>query len=363
MKMQKPKAKSNFIKTKKSSSFSWKSHVESKRILPCLLFSLFVMILIPLNSGENLYAWQGEKADLILFGGKIHTMADTSGTASVIAVKDGYIVSVGSTLDALRHIGWGTKFVNLKGRTVLPGLIDTHVHFDRLTEVMRGVKVYWQPKEEVIRRIAEAVEKAEPGEWIRAVGYNEALWDPPVSPTKEDLDIVSPDNPVYITRYCGHLDWVNSKALEIAGIDATTPDPPMGKFFRDEQGNPTGIILGLTARMMVAKFLPQATPEEQMDSAVIVADLFMSSGLTTVHEASRISFERIPYVGSALTIDMMKELYEKGLIKIRVYDMVHFDAMELLGGPQVGLYGDRYTLRAVKLGSDGALGSRGGCPV
>jgi hypothetical protein len=204
------------------------------------------------------------------------------------------------------------------------------------------------------------VKKKKPGEWARGVGYNEQTWDPPVSPTKEDLDAFSPDNPVYITRYCGHQDWVNSKAFELAGITKDTPNPEYGEFVKDAQGNLTGIIVGFPARMMVAGLIPLATPEEQMDAVKIVQDMYLSTGVTSVQCASRIGMNRTDIgVGSLLSIPMMQSLYESGTLKLRVYDMMHFGAMKQLGKPLIGLYGNRYTVRAVKLGADGAIGARG----
>ena len=103
--------------------------------------------------------------------------------------------------------------------------------------------------------MADAYKRSEPGEWIIGRGWNQAAWDPAVFPTKEDLDAVAPDIPVVLTRVCGHATWVNSKALEIAGITKDTPDPVGGEIIRDENGEPTGVLTD-TASNLVSKHIP-----------------------------------------------------------------------------------------------------------
>ena len=308
-----------------------------------------VMLVLLLSSAVG-FAQSREVADLVLHNATIYTMDAENPVASAIAIKGDRILAVGTRSDVAKLTGKGTEVVNLKQATVLPGLIDSHVHFQSIGTRELLVDCYWKPKAEILDAIAVAVAgAASVDEWIRGAGFNEAVWDPPISPNKDDLDPVSPDNPVYITRYCGHQAWVNSRALEIAGITKDTPDPDQGTIVREADGEPTGLLMG-TARGLVSQHIPSEWTPEQLKRATILADERLASvGLTSVHDA-----------GSGLsTINLMKELYEEGLIKVRVYQMARYrDVMTHFDEPKIGLFGDRYTIRSVKFGADGALGAR-----
>lgn len=293
------------------------------------------------------------EADLIIHGGKIYTGAEGKPVVEAIAAKDGKVLAIGTIGEIMRYGGRNTKRIELKGRTVIPGLIDAHVHFLSLGTRLLQVDCYWKPKEEIIAAIAKAVAEAKPGEWIQGRGFNQAVWDPPVWPTKEELDAVSPNNPVYVGRYCGHAAWVNSKALEIAGVTKDTPDPPNGAFLRDEKGEPTGILLEEGAMNAVRKHIPPFTEEQLTKGLILANNECLSVGLTGVHDAG----------ASKENIELVKDLYEQGNLKIRIYQMVRGPSESvdyfLAHGPEIGLYGNRYTIRSVKMSLDGALGARG----
>ncbi len=322
-------------------------------------FWIWVLVLLMVFSLSAIAFAQGkghgpdrEVADLVLHNATIYTMDENNPVANSIAIKDGKIIAVGHRNVTARVTGPGTEIINLKKATVLPGLIDAHVHFSSIGTRLLQVDAYWLPKDVIIQNIADAVEETAPGEWIQGRGFNQEIWDPPVWPTKEDLDVVSPDNPVYIGRYCGHAAWVNSKALEVAGIDKDTEDPPDGSFLRDQDGNPTGILLASGAMNMVRQHIPPWTEEQILEGMILANEDCLSVGLTGVHDAG----------AGKSTIDLIKKLYEEGELQLRIYQMVRGPVGDvdyyLDKGPQIGLYDNHYTIRSIKMSLDGALGAR-----
>ena len=288
-----------------------------------------------------------EVADLVLHNAKIYTMDENNPVASSIAIKDDKILAVGHRNVTAKVTGPGTEIINLEEATVLPGLIDSHVHLPGLGLRLLMVDAHWLPKEEILQNVADAVEEAEPVEWIRGRGYNEAVWDPPEPPTRHDLDTVSPENPVIISRYCGHAVWVNTMALQIAEIYPWGPNDHEG-IHRDEDGYPTGVLIG-GAPSLIWEHVPPWTDEQIKEGIELAGEECVSVGLTGVHEASRTGLG---------TVEMMKSLYEEEALKLRVYEMLSYGAALELGEPQIGLYNNRYTIRSVKHIMDGALGAR-----
>jgi len=320
-------------------------------------FSVLVWIVVLSLASAVCWAQPAvQSADIVLHSAKIYTMDENNPTATAIAIKGDKILAVGSRSDVAAYTGPKTKVVNLKGATVLPGLIDSHVHFSSIGTSLLQVDCYWKQKAEIIAAIAAEVAEAEPGEWIQGRGFNQAVWTPQVWPTKEDLDAVSPNNPVYISRYCGHAAWVNSKALELAGITRDTPDPHNGAFLRDENGEPTGILLEEGAMNAVRSLIPPFTEEQIVRGMIRANDACIALGLTSVHDA-----------GTTLAgVQRTKALYEEGALKIRIYEMIRINTggmsdlqYWMAHGPEIGLYDNRYTIRAIKMSLDGALGARG----
>lgn len=163
-------------------------------------------------------------ADSVWYNGNIYTVNDNFSKASALAVVGDKLMYVGKDGVAKKLIGKKTKVHNLKKKTVLPGLIESHMHAEGTGWMHVGLNVFWLPKETILQKVKEAAEKAKPGEWIRGTGWINTIWEGDNDfPTKEDLDAVAPNNPVYLSRACGHVCWVNSKAIELAGITNDTP--------------------------------------------------------------------------------------------------------------------------------------------
>lgn len=176
------------------------------------------------------------------------------------------------------------EVVDLKGQTVIPGIVDAHMHPMMLAEYSKQIACL-PPRvnsiEELISEISETAKATEEGGWIRGWGYDEGKYAEQRSPNRYDLDRGCADKPVFLVRSCEHIRCVNSKALEIAGISKDTPDPPGGKIDRDEAGEPTG-ILRESARDLVIPFMPKETEEQLVGALVDLGNLLSSQGIVAI---------------------------------------------------------------------------------
>jgi hypothetical protein len=204
-----------------------------------------------------------------------------------------------------------------------------------------------------LAKVKARVDKAKPGEWITGRGWIETFWKPQAFPTRSDLDKISPNNPVYLTRADGHGAVANSAAFKIAGIDKNTENPFGGEIMKDKQsGEPNGMLLD-RAQGLITRHIPASTRAD-LEQALILADKrSVSLGWTQIHDAG-VSWDQI---------ELMKKLLGEQKLKIRLYEAIRgpgADAQKLLReGPQVGLYDGRLTVRTIKVSIDGALGSKG----
>ncbi len=312
----------------------------------------FVVLLIALVIGGLVACAPTEYADIIYTNGNIYTMDDANPSASAIAVKGDRFLYVGEREQAFEYADERTVVVDLEGKTVLPGLTESHIHFNSVgvNILTAPLNVYWLPIDELLQTIEQAVAEAEPGEWIVARGYNDAIWD--VTPHRSLLDRVSPENPVSLRRYCGHATFVNTKALEVAGITDETPSPDAGTIVRDERGVATGVLVSAAGGLVTRHIPPppELTEEEELNALALGSEAVLSAGLTTVHCATG---------GGINEINRRKKAYDKGLLQVRIMDAIGYNAAMELGEPLVGLFDDRYTVRWVKMFVDGSLGGRG----
>ncbi|MGI8836749.1 MAG: amidohydrolase [Pyrinomonadaceae bacterium] len=292
-------------------------------------------------------------ADLILQNGNIYTVNERQAHAEAVGVKGDRIIFVGSNRDAQKYISKNTRVIDLKGQTVVPGMIDAHHHlegvgFREMTLNLEGVNSL----EEFLAKVKARVEQKKPGEWVTGRGWIETFWIPPVFPTRWDLDKVAPNNPVILTRADGHGTVVNSAALKIARIDKATANPFGGEISKDEQsGEPNGMLLD-AAQALVQGHVPATTPADVERAIVLGVNRNVSLGWTQVQDAG----------GDYAEIDLYKKLYTAGQIKLRIYKAVSAPGLEaqrlFQDGPIIGAYGNRLTVRSIKLYGDGSLGSR-----
>lgn len=225
-------------------------------------------------------------ADLVLRGGTVYTVDDANPWAEAVAVKGGRIVYVGDDEGASALVGSGTEVVELGGRMVLPGLHDSHLH-----PVSGGIELGEcdlndaASREEVVQVVADCARRSPDAPWIRGGGFQLPLF-PGGAPTRELLDSLVPDRPAFLSSADGHSAWVNSRALDLAGITAATTDPlPDGVIVRRGDGTPAG-TLRESAMGLVSRLLPERTDEETLDGLKRALAMAAGFGITTLHEAS-----------------------------------------------------------------------------
>jgi predicted amidohydrolase YtcJ len=299
-------------------------------------------------------AAQSETAQTVFVNGNIYTMNERQPRAEAIAVKGGRIVFVGSNADAKKYQSAETKTVDLGGKTVVPGLTDSHCHIFGIGEREMNLNLEGaNTLEDFLARVKERVAKAERGKWITGRGWIETFWKPPQFPTRADLDKIAPDNPVFLTRADGHAAIANSAALRIAKIDKETTNPFGGEILRDKQtGEATGMLLD-HAQGLVGKNIPTPTEAERREAFVLGVKRELSLGWCEIQNA-----------GSNLDdLPPMRQALEAGQCKLRVYNAVYApgpaDAALLHDGPVLNQFDHRFTQRTIKVVFDGALGSRG----
>ena len=297
------------------------------------------MLLIVALSATLLRA---DTADLIVTNARIYTADPAKPTVTTLAVKAGRIAE-GLTK------GLSTQVIDAKGATVVPGLIDSHVHMANLgfqieTFDFRNTKTVG----EIAGKVRGASQSRAKGEWIRGRSWDQTNWGGQF-PTSAPLTEAAPDHPVFLTRVDGHAGWANRKALELAGLTRDTPDPPGGKIIHDGKGEPTGVLID-RAQGLVTRMIPASTDEQVMRRIAAAAKECARLGLTSVHDAGAGEQELRAY----------RKLIAEGRLPVRVYMMIGGEGAlwrdYLKRGPEIG---ERLTVRSIKLMADGAMGSRG----
>ncbi len=292
-----------------------------------------------------------DAADTVFVNGNVITMDPEHPKAQAVAIIGDRIILVGTNEEAMNTTDEGTEVIDLGGKTVVPGLIDAHCHVASYGDSLRKLNlVGTESLEEIIALVKEKVKKSKPGEWIVGRGWDQNDWKKKHFPTNDALSAISPDNPVYLTRICGHAAFVNRLALKLAGVTKDTLDPPGGKIHKDPvTGEPTGVLID-TASSLVSGVRPGMTRRELRECIELAINECLKVGLTGVHDAGV----------SATEIAIYKELASEGKLNLRVYAMVDGGSGYWLANkPEIGAAGGFLTVRSIKLFSDGALGSRG----
>jgi predicted amidohydrolase YtcJ len=293
--------------------------------------------------------------DQLFLNGRVLAMNDEQPAAEAVAVWNGRVYAVGSN-DDLEGLRSGAKqVIDLDGATLMPGFIDAHTHFVSGSETLDRVRLAGATTlGEMQRLVAEKAAIVPSGEWIVGRGWDETKRTDVVAlPTKEDLDAVAPDHPVYLGRADGHVGWANSLALRLAGIDAGRADPYGGRILRDESGEPTG-ILQETAKKLVEDILPLSDHASRTSA--------LRRGLA---EAARYGITGIHDNAPAEDIVLYQEFRERGELTLRVNTLVRGWEVEqpflepmIAIGACTGFGDDWIKLGALKISLDGTLGSR-----
>lgn len=302
----------------------------------------------------------GRAADLVLHGGQVLVMDRAFTIAEAVAMRHGRVVAVGRDRDVRRLVGRRTEVIDLRGRTALPGINDSHLHGLRtgLSLPPYNLNVGLGSIAAVAAVVGEAVAQVTPGGWIRGKGWDSTKFAEGRAPTRVDLDTVAPDHPVALLDWSNHQLWVNSKALAIAGVTATTPAPGGGVIVKDPSGEPTGLLLE-TAMGLVNAHIPAFTAAEQADAIEKNIDVLLSLGITSYTE---------PGLG-ALAQRLYADKARKGLLRVRVtalasraddtYPVSADQVREILASRRPHADPRWYAMTGVKLRADGVpIGSR-----
>ncbi|HKM46284.1 MAG TPA: amidohydrolase [Terriglobales bacterium] len=308
-----------------------------------------LQIVVVLGCAFWAYAQTTPAADLIIQNAHVWTVDASHPEAEAVAVLGDRIVAVGSSQQVDAWRGPHTRVVDAAGKRLLPGFDDAHVHFTDGGAQLDSVQLNDATSaQEFVRRIRERAAKSAKGEWLLGGDWDETKWSPAVLPTKELIDAATPETPVAVGRYDGHMVLANSLALKLAGITAQTPDPAGGVIVRDRQGNPTGALKD-AAEDLVFKVVPPPSHNQRRHAIERALEHAASLGVTSVQHMN-------PDPGD---IAIYSELLEEGKLTTRIYaaplitevdDQVKIGFRRAFGGPYL-------RIGAVKSFADGSLGS------
>ncbi|UII78647.1 amidohydrolase [Flagellimonas sp. CMM7] len=287
-----------------------------------------------------------EEIDLIVFNANVYTVDANFSKATSIAVKDGKIVAV-TDVEDINQKYKAKKEIDAEGKTIVPGLIDAHCHFYGLGLTQQVVDLVGTSSfDEIIDKVV-AFQKEHPTNFIQGRGWDQNDWEVKEFPTKDKLDELFPDTPIALERVDGHAYLVNQKALDLAGITAST-EVEGGEIVKKD-GKITGVLVDNPQRMIDA-VIPQPNRTTQIQALKDAERLCLDYGLTTVNDAGLYK----------PTIELIDSLQNAGELSIRVYAMVSNTKENLDYYLDKGIIKtDRLNVRSVKVYGDGALGSRG----
>jgi hypothetical protein len=289
--------------------------------------------------------------DTVLLGGNLITVDDRCARAEAVAISQGKFIRVGTDEAVKELVGKETQVIDLQGKTVVPGFIDAHLHV-LSSGIGHVLKVDCDLKSipAVLDALRTRAANTKQGEWVQGFKYDDTKTSESRFLTLADLDTVSGDHPICVSHRAGHILFVNSMALEMAGISDDTPDPPGGKFDREpETGRLTGIVLERAASVF-RPLLPEVTREDRREGLRRICRMFNAAGLTSVHDA--------------IVSDIQLETYQEGLARgeltLRVYALMwhtHFHAIRD-AGIRRGFGNDLLKIGGIKAIADGAIAGR-----
>jgi predicted amidohydrolase YtcJ len=288
-------------------------------------------------------------ADLVLLNGKIWTGNERQPEAEALACLGNRIVAVGASVDVRKLAGPATRTIDLAGRRVVPGFNDAHVHIYMGGAGLAAVQLRDAKTPEEFRDRIGAFARGLPrGRWVLRGNWDHENWSPAALPTRQLIDAVTPDNPVFVNRLDGHMSLANSVALKLAGVTRDTPDPAGGTIVRDAQGEPTGVLKD-AALVLVSRLIPSPSTEEIAAAIRAALRYAAANGVTSVQDMS----------ASPAVLAVYQSLLQSGELTVRVSGHQPLGNWEQLARPGIraGFGGDKLKIGALKGFADGSLGS------
>ena len=289
--------------------------------------------------------------DYVILNGRIFTSDSSQPSAEAFAVKNDRFIAVGSTDYINRLASRGTEIIDAEGMFIVPGFIDAHSHpsgagVNELVQVNADRRSVVEIKE----AIAERARNTPRGQWVRAFKYDDTKLDEGRPINRFDLDEAAPENPVEVRHRGGHTGVYNSMALGLAGVNAETPDPPDGRFYRDESGVLTGLVAE-KARDVFRDLIPSdSSRQERANGIKLISELMTASGLTSVHQTGGNRQDMIAY----------QDARAEGGLRFRMYlfprGQLFFDLVN--SGVRTGFGDEVFRIGAVKFGADGSASER-----
>ncbi|HEX8837191.1 MAG TPA: amidohydrolase [Candidatus Acidoferrum sp.] len=309
---------------------------------------VFAVVMIVLSSSAGAYAQQPSFADLVIVHGHVWTVDPENSRAEAVAVHDNRIVAVGSDREIAKWIGPATKTIDAQGKSVLPGFIDAHVHFSSGGGEISSVHLRdANTPQEFARRIGEQARKLGKGEWMLGGTWDHELWGGKPLPSHDWVDSLTPDTPVFVSRYDGHMAVANALALRLAGITRDTKDPPGGTIVRNHDGTPTGLLKD-AAMNLIYRVIPPPSEEQLLRMIHAAMDEARRVGVTSIHDIS-----------STEDVRAYQTLAARGELTLRIYSITPLPQWQApaTAGIRAGFGNDWIHLGALKGFADGSLGS------
>ena len=298
-------------------------------------------------------------ADMVLRGGVVYTVDADGSVAEAVAITDGRIVYVGDDVGAQAYVGADTQQINLAGRMLMPGIHDAHAHPLSAGQGLRECSLDYaaltiEETKSVISACLQETVDQEPDGWLTVLYWDfQGMLPTGTIPSRADLDELATSRPIIVFGLDGHQAWVNSRALELAGVDASTPDPPDGEIVRDAEGDPTGLLFD-GAIGLVARLIPSPTLDDDADSLEEAMVTFLEQGITSFLDAA--TGRRDLRVYARMNEQVPLTPRESVAVVLSERDLTRLEAtMRYLRGLEAGFDGDRLWVRTVKLFFDGVI--------
>lgn len=299
-------------------------------------------------------------ADLALVNANGFTMNAEQPQIRAVAVKDGRIIAAGDEHSIRQCCSSQTQIVDLRGKTLLPGFVESHNHVSAYSHTILQIDCTAARNDsiaDICDKVAERASTQPPGSWILGYGFDNTLLAEQRFPNRHDLDAVAPHHPVHLWHISGHFTSVNSKALELAGIDRQTPNPTGGNIVRDDHGDPTGVLEEPPAQLLVLRLVPDVSLDEAVKGLEKVSNEYVAAGVTSAHDAN------LGVWGGLSEIDAFRKARAEGKFKPRVYALIWTVLEDFLEngvgleelGIRTGCGDDWLRIGGVKIFADGSI--------